>query len=144
MLLAHGRVLVSARPTQTKKAFALSLLYALPLSLPSYSECSFQSLLPSACLGLACCLCKALRTLGSPGILMTKTDAGALPKPRNSSSEAMRRDGTRVGSRHPCEAAACLPDVPEAQRREEVRREVRGWDQQGSGYPKAADSILFL
>lgn len=69
-------------------------------------------------------------SLGSPGILMTKTDAGALPKPRNSSSEAMRSDGTRVGSRHPCEAAACLPDVPEAWRREEVRREVRGWDQQ--------------
>lgn len=43
---------------------------------------------------------------------MTKTTAGSVPKPRDSNSEAMCTDGTRVGSRHPCKAAACLPDLP--------------------------------
>lgn len=62
---------------------------------------------------------------------MTKTDAGTVPRPRNSSSEAMHSDGTRVGSRHPCKAAACLPDLPDALKGEEVRREVKGQEQQG-------------
>lgn len=44
---------------------------------------------------------------------MTKTDAGPVPRPRDSSSKAMGSHGTAVGSRHPCKAAACLPDLPE-------------------------------